>query len=122
MTAGTVCGKGNGKLGPEVRDEVVCRVEARRACTANQASKKKRALRDLQKSVGIIRAKMAYVSFNLTLKDLTTLSVGGRRLKRTARCPQKGPNLKNFGRRLNITPCPMSVLKTPTQKRRTMMR
>ena len=30
MTAGTVFGKGNGVLGPEVRDEVVCRVEARR--------------------------------------------------------------------------------------------
>jgi hypothetical protein len=73
MTAGTVFGKGNDVLGPEVRDEVVRRIQARRACIANQASKKKKILRDLKRSVEVVCAKMLTVSFNLTVKDLTTL-------------------------------------------------
>ena len=99
MTAGAVFGKGNVVLGPEVRDEVVCRVEARRAYTANQASKKKRALQDLQKSEGIIQAKMAYVSFNLTLKDLTTLC-RWKKTKEDGKMPTKRPKLEALWKKI----------------------
>ena len=120
MTAGTVFGKGNGVLGPEVRDEVVRRIQARRACIANQDSKKKKILRDLKRSVEVVRAKMLTVSFNLTVKDLTTLC-RWKKTKEDGKMPTKRSDLEALWRKIENDLHRMSVLKTPTQKTMTMM-
>ncbi len=58
LTAGQVFGNGNGCLGAEVRDEVICRNEARKEKEAGIISRKKMKLWVLISRVKVIKDDM----------------------------------------------------------------
>ena len=58
LTAGQVFGNGNGRLGAEVRDEVIRRNEARKEKEAGVVSRKKMKLRELISRVKEIKDDM----------------------------------------------------------------
>ena len=67
--------------------------------TPNQANKKKKTLRDLKRSVEVVRAKMLTVSFNLTVKDLTTLC-RWKKTKEDGKMPTKRSDLEALWRKI----------------------
>ena len=73
LTAGQVFGHGNGRLGEEVRDEVIRRNEARKDKEAAVESRKKMKLRELISSAKVIKDKMKSKKIKLTGKDLLVL-------------------------------------------------
>ena len=70
LTAGQVFGNGNGRLGVEARDEVICRNEARKEKEAAIVSRKKTKLRELISSA---KAIMKSKTYKLNGKELLVL-------------------------------------------------
>ena len=66
LTAGQVFGNGNGRLGAEVRDEVIRRNEARKEKEAGVVSRKKMKLRELISRVKEIKDDMKGKNYKLT--------------------------------------------------------
>ena len=73
MTAGQVFGNGNGRLGAEIRDEVICRNEARKEKEAGIVSRKKMKLRELISRVKVIKGKMKGNNYLLAVDKLRLL-------------------------------------------------
>ncbi len=73
LTAGQVFGHGNGRLGEEVRDEVICRNKARKDKKAAVELRKKMKLRELISTAKVIKDKMKSKKFKLAGKDLLVL-------------------------------------------------
>ena len=73
LTAGQVFGNGNGRLGAEVRDEVICRNEAKKEKEAGVVSRKKMKLRELISRVKEIKDDMKGKNYKLTVDKLRLL-------------------------------------------------
>jgi hypothetical protein len=73
LTAGQVFGNGNGRLSAEVRDEVICRNEARKEKEAGVVSRKKMKLRELISRVKVIKDDMKGKNYKLTVDKLRLL-------------------------------------------------
>ena len=73
LTAGQVFGNGNGRLGVEARDEVICRNQARKDKEAAVVSRKKTKLRGLISSAKVILDKMKNKTYKLNRKELLVL-------------------------------------------------
>ncbi len=71
--AGQVFGNGNGRLGAEVRDEVICRNEARKEKEASIVSRKKKKLRELISRVKVIKDEMKGNNYKLIVDNLRLL-------------------------------------------------
>ncbi len=73
LMAGQVFGNGNGCLGAEVRDEVICINEARKEKEFAVVSRKKMKLWELISCVKVIKDKMKGKNFKLTINKLRLL-------------------------------------------------
>ena len=73
LTAGQVFGNGNGQLGVEARDEVICRNEARKDKEAAVVSRKKMKLQGLILKAKVIKDKMKSKTYKLNGKELLVL-------------------------------------------------
>ena len=73
LTAGQVFGLGNGRLGKEVRDEVIRRNEARKEKEAGVVLRKKSKLRNLISRAKLIKDKMKDKNYKLTADNLCLL-------------------------------------------------
>jgi hypothetical protein len=73
LMAGQVFGNGNGCLGTEVRNEVICRNEARKEKEFAVVSRKKMKLQELISLVKVIKDKMKGKNFKPTVDKLHLL-------------------------------------------------
>jgi hypothetical protein len=73
LTAGQVFGNGNGRLGAEVCDEVICRNEAGKEKEAGVVSRKKMKLQELISRVKVIKDEMKGNIYKLTIDKLRLL-------------------------------------------------
>ena len=92
LTAGQVFGNGNGRLGAEVRDEVIRRNEARKEKEAGVVSRKKMKLRELISRVKEIKDDMKGKNYKLTVDKLCLL-VTYKKTKEDAAIPSGKANL-----------------------------
>ncbi len=86
LTAGQVFGNGNGYLGAEVHNEVICRNEARIKKESAVVSRKKMKLRELISCVKVIKDEMKGKIYKLTVDELHLL-VTHKKTKEDAAIP-----------------------------------
>jgi len=73
LTSGQIFGQGDGRLGTEVRDEVIRRNETRKEKEAAVVSRKKTKLQELISRAKTIKAEMKNKDFKLTVDKLRVL-------------------------------------------------